>query len=1520
MRNVDMLLRTAFLGSGVFALGCSDSGVISHAKEEEAIAQTHQALIVDRGDLAFTLEQIKIAEAHAAGQPLLPLIGHPQLPFGLRTVDGKFNNILPGQEFFGAADRLFPRLTTPVFRSAEGATFDPDGPGPLGVGSPTSYAQTSGLVFDAHPREISNLIVDLSDHNPAAIAAAAQTSGSVANVDGQGTFFIPNVAPDVGLSAPYNSWFTLFGQFFDHGLDLVSKGGSGTVIVPLAADDPLANTTSPINFMLLDRATNQPGPDGILGTADDVHEHINRTTPFVDQNQTYTSHPSHQVFLREYVFNGNGWPVSTGRLIDGARGGIGNWAEVKAQATNLLGIGLTDADIFDVPRLVTDPYGKFVPGANGFPQVVTASGSMEGNPAAPLNLTAIGAQRINHAFLDDIAHQAVPTPGLVADADSMLNAPPQPPGTYDDELLAAHFVTGDGRGNENIGLTAVHTIFHAEHNRLVQHVKGQILATANPTFIAEWLLPGANQADGIQDLEWNGERLFQAARFGTEMQYQHLVFEEFARKVQPEVNLFAGYDTSIDAAIMSEFAHVVYRFGHSLLTETIARKDADGTDHDLGLIEAFLNPPAFSAVGATDLEATGAIVRGMSRQVGNEVDEFVTNAVRNNLLGVPLDLATINMTRGRDIGVPPLNAARAMFFADTGDSALQPYTSWRDYELALRHHETLVNFVAAYGTHASITTAVTLADKRAAADALCNGGADEDFMNGTGAWANVDTGLDQVDFWVGGLAEKQMIFGGLLGPTFNFVFETQLERLQDGDRLYYLHRTAGLHFLAQLEENSFAELIMRNTNVRHLPLDVFSRPAFVFELANVGTSGPILDDPATPADEQNEAVLLRRMPDGTIRYTGVEHIVMGGTPGNDKMRASEGDDTLWGDEGDDRLEGGDGNDAINGGDGDDIITDLFGIDNIKGGAGNDVISAGPGLGDLILGGEGNDFVVAGSDPKETFGGQGDDFIFAGDSTDTVFGGEGDDWIEGGDQADLLQGDNGQPFQDSPVIGHDVLFGQGGDDDYDCESGDDIMVSDFGTERHEGMLGFDWVTYKGAPQPVDADMAVSVLLPPSVENFRDRFDLVEGLSGWDHNDILRGDDETTAELTAIDANSGQNNALNDSGQIARILGLEDVLGLGATSFSGGNIILGGAGSDLIEGRGGDDIIDGDRWLDVRLSVRDATNTEIAIADGMRTPLRNKSGILAGTPATFTLQEAMFAGTLNPGQLVIIREISTAAANPLDIDTAIFSGPIADYDLVNNVDGSTTVIHARGTLLDGTDRLLNIETLQFSDIAVSVGVAGNQPLGLAPVVFTDQEVATTSAIRSATLINSGNTPLNVTNVVVQGANAADFPMIANNCTGTTLTTGAFCTVTLTFRPTAVGARTAQLNLSVVSNGNPATLNAAVSGTGTSNIAMVTPTNLAFGNQRLRQMSPGKTVTFKNTSGAPFWMGNVSRQGPDRNDFATISNNCNGQLANGATCSIVVICRPRAIGLRSAELRIAYTGPSSPRVIPMTCNGIP
>ena len=53
----------------------------------------------------------------------------------------------------------------------------------------------------------------------------------------------------------------------------------------------------------------------------------------------------------------------------------------------------------------------------------------------------------------------------------------------------------------------------------------------------------------------------------------------------------------------------------------------------------------------------------------------------------------------------------------------------------------------------------------------------------------------------------------MLGSTFNFVFETQMENLQNGDRLYYLSRTQGMNLLNELEPNTFADLVMRNTDL-----------------------------------------------------------------------------------------------------------------------------------------------------------------------------------------------------------------------------------------------------------------------------------------------------------------------------------------------------------------------------------------------------------------------------------------------------------------------------------------------------------------------------------------------------------------------------------------------------------------------------------------------------------------------------------------------------------------------------------
>ena len=98
-----------------------------------------------------------------------------------------------------------------------------------------------------------------------------------------------------------------------------------------------------------------------------------------------------------------------------------------------------------------------------------------------------------------------------------------------------------------------------------------------------------------------------------------------------------------------------------------------------------------------------------------------------------------------------------------------------------------------------------------------------------------------------------------------------------------------------------------------------------------------------------------------------------------------------------------------------------------------------------------------------------------------------------------------------------------------------MVAGTGIERYEGMLGFDWVTHKSDPQPADADMDVHrAPAPPAVGDQRDRFDLVEGLSGRTFDDILRGDDRVAADswsATSCDADAHRRGRPDSAGAAA-----------------------------------------------------------------------------------------------------------------------------------------------------------------------------------------------------------------------------------------------------------------------------------------------------------------------------------------------------------------------------------------------------
>src|SRR6185312_2574122 len=147
-----------------------------------------------------------------------------------------------------------------------------------------------------------------------------------------------------------------------------------------------------------------------------------------------------------------------------------------------------------------------------------------------------------------------------------------------------------------------------------------------------------------------------------------------------------------------------------------------------------------------------------------------------------------------------------------------------------------------------------------------------------------------------------------------------------------------------------------------------------------------------------------------------------------------------------------------------------------------------------------------------------------------------------------------------------------------------------------------------------------------------------------------------------------------------------------------------------GNGADDIIDGDKWLNVRLSVRDAQGTEIKSVTTLK-----------------DIQADIMAGKIDPGNVFIVREILNGGTSA-DVDTANFSGARAEYD-ITTANGVTTVAHVRGSGDDGTDTITNVERLRFTDQTVDLTdttaptVTDRTPAANATNVVTNSNITAT-----------------------------------------------------------------------------------------------------------------------------------------------------------------------------------------------------
>jgi len=330
------------------------------------------------------------------------------------------------------------------------------------------------------------------------------------------------------------------------------------------------------------------------------------------------------------------------------------------------------------------------------------------------------------------------------------------------------FLAGDVRANEQIGLTAAHTLFVREHNRIATDLKSR-LDGGEPVLVDKYNNSGLSVGDFI----------YESSRKLVGAQMQKITYEEFLPMLlgddAVDPNSY-GYDANVNPGVSNEFAHAAYRVGHTMLSPDIKLANAQGqATGSMALAASFFNPTHVANNGVDE------ILWGLTAGTAQAIDNKVVDAVRNFLFAFPpnsgsgFDLASLNMQRGRDHGIASLNDVRD--------------------ELGLGRHGSFLDMTG--GDQA-------LAD----------------------AFASVYADVDDVDLWAGGLAEPQA-GNGMLGLTFKTIILEQFTALMNGDRFFYTD--AGiLDHLRLLDPNfdstMLSTIIMRNTGTPDMRQNVFVVP------------------------------------------------------------------------------------------------------------------------------------------------------------------------------------------------------------------------------------------------------------------------------------------------------------------------------------------------------------------------------------------------------------------------------------------------------------------------------------------------------------------------------------------------------------------------------------------------------------------------------------------------------------------------------------------------------------------------
>jgi probable HAF family extracellular repeat protein len=179
----------------------------------------------------------------------------------------------------------------------------------------------------------------------------------------------------------------------------------------------------------------------------------------------------------------------------------------------------------------------------------------------------------------------------------------------------------------------------------------------------------------------------------------------------------------------------------------------------------------------------------------------------------------------------------------------------------------------------------------------------------------------------------------------------------------------------------------------------------------------------------------------------------------------------------------------------------------------------------------------------------------------------------------------------------------------------------------------------------------------------------------------------------------------------------------------------------------------------------------------------------------------------------------------------------------------------------------------------------------------------------LENTGNRPLTVSDITIQGPNAGDFSPAPGGWIGGTLQPGDITLLNIRFNPAATGSRSASLVIPDDAAVSPQRVGLA--GIGTAPLLTVSAEALIFG---VQPTSSAQTLTLTNHGDAPLLINAIGVDGPNAGSFKIVSDTGEPSLATGASRTLTIaFLNPAAIAsvrepVRIAAAHIAATGYSA------------